>query len=359
MAGVKTDNLQTRQKIPKKRVFYLDFIRAIATLSIILTHYNALFLTLTEPKPEKCILFYEVFNIYIGAWGVSLFFIISGAALMYTYENGFSILNFYKKRIISIYPMWWLAYVGGLSFWFLKYKTYNPWGVPNNEGWKMILSVLGFDQYFAAVTPTFSILGEWFLGCIILLYILYPILRKFVLEPRQFWWVWPILVALYFMGIYTDYNPLPTVNKIFVRIPEFVFGMIFAKYVKNHRNWKWALGAGIVLIVNTILRPGISSHIQTTYVGITSFLCLVFVASYLNKVRFVQICATLLCKYSYAIYLVHHIIIYQITSGYDLSSISRIENYVLFFVTCEVIMIFSVILHRLNRNILNGIRSVK
>lgn len=351
------DNLKILQNTSKRRFFYLDFIRAIATLSIILTHYNALFLTLAEPKPDKCILSHEVFNIYIGAWGVSLFFVISGAALMYTYENDFSVMNFYKKRIISIYPMWWLAYLGGITFWFLKYKTYNPWEVPDHEGWKVILSVLGFDQYFAAVTTTFSIVGEWFLGCIILLYIIYPILRKIVLEPRRYAWVWPILLFLYFVGIYTDINPLPTVNKIFVRVPEFMFGMIFAKYLKNNKLCGLQLIACIVLVLNLVLKPSISSHIQTTYVGIASFLCLVFVASYLHKIRLIHICSSWICKYSYAIYLIHHIIIYQITGMYDLNNISRMDNYVLFVVTCEVIIVFSIILYRMNRYILNGINS--
>lgn len=67
------------------RIFYLDFIRAIAVFMIILTHYNALYIYMEPQHLEKTILTTYPFGIYIGNLGVALFFIISGAALMHTY----------------------------------------------------------------------------------------------------------------------------------------------------------------------------------------------------------------------------------------------------------------------------------
>ena len=84
----------------RERIFYLDFVRAVATISIIFTHYNALFIYNTSiPMPQKAILTMTVGNVYIGSWGVSLFLIISGAALMYVYENELDVLKFWKKPI--------------------------------------------------------------------------------------------------------------------------------------------------------------------------------------------------------------------------------------------------------------------
>ena len=64
----------------KERLFYLDFVRAFATIVILLTHYNAIYLY--AGMPEKAVISTTVCNIYIGDFGVSLFLIISGAALM-------------------------------------------------------------------------------------------------------------------------------------------------------------------------------------------------------------------------------------------------------------------------------------
>ena len=41
----------------RERLFYLDFIRAIATVAIVLTHYNALFFYNVYPQaPEKVVI---------------------------------------------------------------------------------------------------------------------------------------------------------------------------------------------------------------------------------------------------------------------------------------------------------------
>ena len=81
----------------KERLFYLDFVRAIATLAIVVTHFNARYLFMNPPAPEKTVLTTSIGNLYIGDWGVSLFFIISGAALMYVYEEKCRLKTFYKS----------------------------------------------------------------------------------------------------------------------------------------------------------------------------------------------------------------------------------------------------------------------
>ena len=158
----------------KERLFYLDFVRAVAAISIIMTHFNARYLYLNPPVPEKAVLTTMVSNIYIGNWGVSLFFIISGAALMYVYEEKCDLKIYFKKRFLSIYPMYWIAYICGFLYLFYTNKA-----VPGAGGPKInfIFSILGFDGLLAENIPTFYVLGEWFLGAIICMYILFPLLR--------------------------------------------------------------------------------------------------------------------------------------------------------------------------------------
>lgn len=79
----------------KQRLFYLDFVRAFATIIILLTHYNAIYLW--ADIPEKAVITTRVCNLYIGDLGVSLFLIISGAALMYVYEEQLDLKTFYKN----------------------------------------------------------------------------------------------------------------------------------------------------------------------------------------------------------------------------------------------------------------------
>ena len=157
----------------KKRCFYLDFIRAVAVICILLTHYNANYIYMNDPSAlKKAVITTKVANIYIGDFGVALFLIISGAALMYTYGESLDLKSFYKKRFQSIYPMFWIAYVIAFSYSFLANKGFI-WSLPKG---RILLSVLGMDGYLGTVIPTFYLLGEWFLGFIIIIYILFPLL---------------------------------------------------------------------------------------------------------------------------------------------------------------------------------------
>lgn len=329
-----------------KRIFYLDFIRAIATLSIILTHYNALYIYMSSPRLENTILTVYPFGIYIGNLGVALFFIISGAALMHTYGDSFDMSLFYKKRIKSIYPMWWIAYVLASSYWFLTYKTVNPWGA---ERWKLLLSIIGFDQYFAHLTTTFGIIGEWFLGCIILMYLVFPVIRWLVIHRPK------VLVLLSFAAyfVFIFYNPWPlwpSVN-IFVRLPELIFWMVFYRYW-NKVNIKTFWAAVIVLISTTIWNPNWDGNIKTTYIGIAFFLVLAYLARWTERSVGIRYVCSKVCKYSYAIFISHHIVIYELGKRFDLNTISFGGSVMLFIVCCEVIVLVAMGLYNFHRFIM-------
>ena len=63
----------------RTRIFYLDLVRALAALLIVLTHFNNPYLA-----DGGYVLTNFPFGIYVGGLGVSLFLIISGAALTVT-----------------------------------------------------------------------------------------------------------------------------------------------------------------------------------------------------------------------------------------------------------------------------------
>ena len=293
-------------KNKSNRIFYLDFIRALAVLSIILTHYNALYIYMSPIRLENTILTVYPFGIYIGNLGVALFFIISGAALMHTYGDDFEVSVFYKKRIKSIYPMWWIANILARSYYFLRYKTINPWGA---EPWKLLLSIIGFDQYFAHLTVTFGIIGEWFLGCIILMYLVYPVARWMVINKPKLFGV--LIVSIYFSFVFYNPWPLwPSVN-VFVRLPEFVFGMFFYRYWKKVDKKTFFVSI-FILAITTIYNPGWDGNIKTTYIGISFFLVLAYLAKWAEQIGGIRYICSRICKYSYAIFISHHIIIYEL-----------------------------------------------
>lgn len=321
----------------KERIFYLDFIRAVATIGIIMTHYNALFIYNTSvPMREKAFITTTVGNVYIGEWGISLFLIISGAALMFVYEEKLDVFSFFKKRLKNLYPMFWIGYLIAFIYLFIRNQGMD-WSIGR---WRMIYSILGIDMYLSNFgIMNFAIVGEWFLGYILMIYLLFPILRKMVLEH-------PAILGLVSLGAYIisivlfDRNIL-----LFVRLPEFLFGMYFMKYIKRV-NWKVALISIAIIIANTFIKPTFTENVQVIYIGIASFLFLVYISEYLKKDVIVKFCAVV-CKYSYPCFIIHHFVIYRIAERFDLNVISRTNSYILFVCCFFMIALCSVILDKI------------
>lgn len=329
----------------KERLFYLDFIRAVAVCLIVLTHYNAIYVYLWDEVALKKVVFtWRTFNLYIGDFGVSLFLIISGAALMYVYDTKLELKSFYKKRFLSIYPMFWIAYFFAFMYSFWKMKGIDQ-SIPKMN---IIWSILGMDGYLNGVVPTFYKVGEWFLGFIVIFYIIFPILRKGIV-------CFPKTTGVITFGIYCASEvcyslPLSKSTFILTRLPEILFGMYFVRYIKLS-NRKFALAGLTVLILNTIIRPSLSSNIQTTYVGIAGFLVFSYIGECLKGRRLIENICKSLSRYSYAIFLTHHFIIYEMAQKFDLFKITVLESYLLFILCCFVIAFFTIYLYNINNGI--------
>lgn len=242
--------------------------------------------------------------------------------------------------------MFWITYMITFLIQKIVYRASYA-GIPKQN---FVYTILGFDSYFFITKQTFVIVGEWFLGCIILVYILFPLLRWGVNKhPGTFT---AALILLYLLAIVCYQTGLSKSELVVTRLPEVFFGMIYMKYFRK-TNWKVALGALAVLIANTILAPAFSSNIQTTYIGIAAFLVLTFIAKYL-KCGVVKAICSFLSRYSYAIFLIHHFIIYKITDKVDFYKISTAESYGVFAICVGVIIVASVVLQLINDKVKVG-----
>ncbi len=322
----------------RERLFWLDFIRALATVLIVLTHYNALYIyNVTPPMPEKAVLTMYISNIYTGDLGVSLFLIVSGASLMYVYGEKCEVLTFYKKRFLNIYPMFWMAYIAVFLYNFYTYGII-PQGIPYKN---FMFTVLGIDKWLVNFSvPTFELVAEWFLGLIIIIYLVFPLLRVLVNKHPKILAV--IAVIMYVIS-------LCTVNKsvtLFARLPEFLFGMYFVKYIKKV-NCKWAASAALVLILNAILKPTYNNMIQVTYIGICAFVVLVWI-SYFIKANWVKSVSRTISKYSYACFIIHHVVMCKMVEHIDLSTLSLTLSWLLFGYICIMVSVATYILYHVH-----------
>src|SRR5512133_2664475 len=90
----------------KNKIIAFDFLRALAIIMIIPAHLsNFLFSTYSK-------LMLYAFDPYFANMGLGLFIFMSGYLLYYNNHSINSLENvfdFYKKRLLRIYPLYWAA----------------------------------------------------------------------------------------------------------------------------------------------------------------------------------------------------------------------------------------------------------
>lgn len=328
----------TRAKKP--RLFYLDWIRAIAAILIVVTHFNNPYLEPTRFFVNR------PFGIYIGGLGVSLFLIISGAALMYNYgdRESLDLRTFYTKRAKTLYPMFWVAFIVANILLFIRNNGYIF--VPRHKI-TAIFSLFGMDGYASAFgVGTFYVLGEWFLGFIILFYIVFPLLRVGVNKMPIA--TVCIVLALYVVTVaFFMFYQIPRVPSdilLTTRLPELVFGMIFVKFIKKVPSWLAAVS--FVILAAQQLTHILKDNIAVTIVGIFAFLLLSYIGELVKSFKPLSACTKFISAYSYPIFLVHHVLIMQVFTVIYPVWLNRWQAYGLLIAEFVVILVLSVILKR-------------
>lgn len=299
-------------------MFYLDFIRAVALVAILIIHFNA---TVTGyfTLPHKLFASALPFGIYLGDFGSSLFFIVSGAALALTVSEKQGWLTFYKKRAKAIYPLFWLAWIVCFSIRFVtKPGYYAAAKTPT-----LLLTVLGLDNFAVAagwVGTDFACVGEWFLGSILFLYLLFPLLQRGLKRNPWITWICTLAVCLpiHLSGL--------DAHLVAIHVIEFLFGM-------QYLRWNKKVKAVLVpfLAVGTVALSGYDSKVTCALFSMMIFILLEGISSFLDYPWPRAICGKA-AKLSYAVFLVHHVLIQSMAEHFDLSALSRRDTAFLFLV---------------------------
>lgn len=132
------------------RVVGFDLVRLVACLFVCIVHFNAalsgyqngVFLYGNSIVPN----FVLRNRVYLGTLGVNLFFIVSGASLMLSYKQEDKTIGFYRKRVLNIYPSFWIAFAITTFFDFFSYK-----GMADAQPLNLAISFAGLDGYLGAL----------------------------------------------------------------------------------------------------------------------------------------------------------------------------------------------------------------
>ncbi len=322
-----------------KRALFLDIIRIFACLCIVVIHFNAAvsgygtYGAFYYPNSLTPNLYFDA---YLGDIGVSLFFMVSGASLMISNENT-PLGVFYRKRFFNIYPTFWIAFSVAFLCSFLIFK-----GCTLSRLYLLIFSVLGLDGYFSVlglIDGSFYQVGEWFLGCIILLYLVWPLLREGLKRAPYITWALSLAISLYFSrknGIW-----------FFVRFPELLFGMSIVKYQWNrHPRFLLLVIAACASVSYLLFRKGIAGiFVWTVSLCALLFVILMIISQRIKNEKF-HAWAAKISGLTYPVFLVHHWIISKLVLKFDLSGFQYKHTFILFVVYLCVTLASAAVLKR-------------
>ncbi len=317
----------------QERLFYLDVIRAVCALMIVVYHFP---LAISQPVDY----FHSFANGSFGMIAVYSFFMVSGAALMHRYRNeeNFSVRTFYRKRFFSIYPLFWITYV--LAFFWVFWQLREIYHVVPT--YAVIWSVIGMDGWLANLVPTFYMVGEWFLGSIIMLYLAFPVVRAaYRRYPAA-----SLLAAFAAAMVLFAWHPFPIEIKQNPVVDVFYFLLGAAledgrRYIREHRpNLQkpvWILSAaGMVIWIFVPVTNGVGTfgrEVSFLIFTVIFYLFWMGAAERLQRLPSAEKILISLSGSSYGIFLTHHAAAQAITGHFAAVQSTKREIFMMLVMT--------------------------
>lgn len=314
----------------KEKFFYIDFIKVTSCIAVMLFHLDMHSFYADNNAP---LLFgLKFLGINVGDIAVSLFIISSGFGLGLSSKENFSLGSYIRKRILAIYPSYWLTYAIVALLFILLSKPIGEDIAP----FKFLLTIIGLDGLFLYKFPTFYLVGEWYTGYMLITYMFFPFLFLYGLKRPLLSF---ILLVILVVSLHIKYDSIfemwEPINPL-MRLPEFFFGICFAKNIRKDKLLKGILTIiGLIILWDTsILLDKIPYHFVLIMVGISFFVVIssifdiVFVHSYVKELF------SYLSRYSFLAFLVHHQILLHFYGTFD---VAHSNNLVKFSILITVI----------------------
>lgn len=244
-----------------KKYEYIDSLRGIAILLVIIVHISTFFsYPTTDFFPDSLLRF-----VHNGRLGVQLFFIVSAFTLMMSHERRVgennATRNFFIRRFFRIAPLYYTAIVF-ISFFYLVIDTAD-----NDLKHYTFIHYLSNFLFFNSLSPDWikSIVpGGWSISVEFLFYMLFPVLYNKVKNINKniyFIGIFIILAYIFFVFccnykahnfIRNDYHVLNLLNQL----PVFLMGMLAYRITKGEFKqikYKTFIFALFILFLYTFL----------------------------------------------------------------------------------------------------------
>jgi len=287
------------------RLFGLDYLRGIASLSVMIYHYSTYSFGSTDASTFLC---------RTGTYAVGIFYILSGITLYKVYYHKMEnvrtdVYDFFKKRCFRILPLLWLATILTLIIKGIKPDLYMLF--LNLTG---LFGFIKWDAYWAA--------GAWSIGNEMVFYALFPFFIFFTKYQKKLM----VLLSLTILAIYLYFafykialdpagyfiNYINPLNNAFLFLGGYLIGLLFDRI---HIKLYWIIPLLLAAFGLFIFYPASGDRVSLL-IGPTRLLftliCFVMCFSFYKLTqdlpKLIHKPLTLLGEASYSVYLLHPII---------------------------------------------------
>ena len=306
----------------KKRYAFMDVVRLFAMLGIVYYHMVVSLYLCGIRQYESISPLFENNNIHVATVGVGLFFMISGAGLMLSTKGKaeLNLKDYYFKRFTKILIPFYLVYVLYLiTFMLLTKQGLDAVYDRNVSPFSFIFTLLGMDAYVSSFgIPSFSLgIGEWFLGALVMMYIIFPLLRWGLRKNK---WITLGIMIIYYIIILITYPLMPYADTVpgFVnftcKVFEFFLGMFLIMVIDDiPKVVKLLFGIPIVFFLIFPFKLTLNMNLLILIENISFFMFISGLEGVFTKFPKIMKTIAFLCGYTYEMFLVHHVTIDYIT----------------------------------------------
>ena len=308
---------------PGDRIRYYDLLRVVCFLFILFYHMTVQLGLNGIYSVEEVGSFYSNSNMHIATLAVAVFFMLSGAGLSVAAAREFDILKFYRRRFVRLLIPFYVADV----VYQIVYRLVNGSFRVNEEAplWRILFTVLGMDEWISmhGIATFATGIGEWFLGLLLLFYLLFPLFRWCMQKFPVVFFV--IVTGIYLLFAYqyqagnlSDILPgNPPIHMCAVpKAYEFIIGMYFGKYFRRFPKYGVFLSVPVTVFFFLFPNPvPVNTAMKITILAVSFFASFSYLEPLLQKAgqSLIWRGIALASGISYEIFLVHHMIIYMVT----------------------------------------------